>query len=86
MERYLEKESTILSEVISKQAMRQKAEYSRLHDQVLDCRKIRDELDKSKMEAVNRLKRVETVLGTECEAALLESFSKPIDLVKLRHL
>ena len=30
--RYLEKEGSILFDVITKQAMRQKAEYSRLHD------------------------------------------------------
>lgn len=45
IERYLEKESTILSDVIGKQNLRQKAEYSRLNEQISDVKSIRDELD-----------------------------------------
>jgi esterase/lipase superfamily enzyme len=63
----LETETGILDEVIDKQALRQKAEYSRLHEQVADVRKIRDELESSRIECVRKLTRVEQVLGVKSD-------------------
>ena len=58
IERYLDKEITILNDCINKQALRQKAEYSRLNEQVSDVKTIRDELDIGRMECVHKLIRV----------------------------
>lgn len=58
IERYLEKETGILSDVITKQSMRQNAEYSRLNEQVSDVKRIRNELEDGRMECVTKLVRV----------------------------
>ena len=58
IERYLKKEITILDDVIKAQSIRQKAEFSRLNQQVLDVKNIKEELEASRMENVCRLIRV----------------------------
>lgn len=63
IERYLDKEVTILNDVIQKQSLRQKAEYSRLNEQIVDVRNIRQELDNSRIDCVKMLVNVEDVLG-----------------------
>jgi hypothetical protein len=52
IEKYLEKETNVLNDCINKQALRQKAEYSRLNEQVQDVKAIRNELDSGRMECV----------------------------------
>lgn len=47
--------------------MRQKAEYSRLNEQVADVRRIRDELESGRVECVRKLTRVEQVLGVKSD-------------------
>lgn len=68
IERYLDKEATILNDVIQKQSLRQKAEYSRLNEQIADVRNIRLELDNSRIECVKMLVNVEDVLGISTAA------------------
>ncbi len=55
VERYLEQETSILDDVISKQALRQKAEYCRLTEQINDVRAIKEELDSARMQCVRKL-------------------------------
>lgn len=59
VERYLEQETAILDEVINKQALRQKAEYCRLTEQINDVRQIKEELEDSRTLCVRKLQRVE---------------------------
>ena len=47
--------------------MRQKAEYSRLNEQVADVRRIRDELDAGRIVCVRKLTHVEQVLGVKSD-------------------
>ena len=65
IETYLDKETTVLNDAINKQSLRQKAEYSRLTEQVVDCRNIRDELDHSRMECVGKMLKVQRALGID---------------------
>ena len=55
---YIEHEVGVLNSCIQKQAIRQKAEFSRLNEQVLDVRSFRDELDKERMKSVAKLQKV----------------------------
>lgn len=76
IEKYLDKESTILNDAITKQSLRQKAEYSRITEQVVDCRNIRDELDSTRMECVGKLIRVQHALGIDTDPN--EAFLQPL--------
>ena len=65
IERYLSKETNVLNDCIHKQSQRQKAEYSRFQDQLVECRQIRDELNGAKNTCVDKLSRVQDVLGVQ---------------------
>ena len=76
IEKYLDTETSVLNDCINKQFLRQKAEYSRLNEQVVDCKNIRDELDANRMECVGKLLNVQRVLGIQTDPN--EAFLQPL--------
>ena len=82
IKRYLIKELTILDDVINKSNVRQKAENSRFQLQVAQVKQISNELDKSRMEALERLLKVQGNLGivTDPNEAFLQPLSDKVAL------
>merc|ERR1712113_786700 len=76
IKRYLSKELKVLDDVINKANMRQKAEHSRFQIQVAQVKTISNELDKSRMEALERLLKVQGNLGIQTDPN--EAFLRPL--------
>ncbi len=81
IQRYLKKETRVLDEIIEKQNQKQNFEYKRLHGQVSDVKNIVTELDAARMECVNKLIRVQNVLGivTDSNEAFMQPLSSKIN-------
>ena len=78
IERYLDKETKVLHDVITKQQNKQATEHARLRGQVADVKGILGDLDESRMECVSKLLRVEKVLGVHTDPN--ETLRKPLVL------
>ena len=76
IKRYLQKEIAILDDVIAKANVRQKAENSRFQIQVAQVKQISNELDKHRMEALQRLLTVQGNLGIQTDPN--EAFLRPL--------
>jgi DNA-directed RNA polymerase subunit M/transcription elongation factor TFIIS len=76
IQRYLEKETNILEEVINKSQQRQKAEHSRFNNQGTQIKKMLIDLDEERNQAVKRVQKVENALGVNTDP--MQNYSKPL--------
>ena len=67
VKRYLDDEVRILGDSVQKSYARQKAENSRLYDQIGESRDLGSELDSERLLCVRRLARIQGMLGVQTD-------------------